>query len=418
MDENKRVWEDSKKYLANILSGVRPVAAIAICIAIACALVEGKTVLPWWTLVVWAVAALTDMFDGKIARSSWGSTKHGPTIDEMCDKVAVNLAILALCIFGRIDWYFFAIMLGRDIFVTIVRMRTRKSGHNVVTNAKVPGKLKTGFQFALVMVALFPASWLGPFDKLTMVILSVITMGMSLVSGMQILLLAKNASDPTWLEGTNGEIGVPNWWSLSRIAVSAAIPYMIAAQPFGHVSNVITVFMLGFAIATDKLDGHLAKKLNQFTKAGKALDPLSDKILFYPVVIAMLVATRGTFLVPGIENPAVTLIVWMSFGLMVIRDLAFIGWYAIDYKNLPEGISSNGWDKARMVMMCVWLGAMSLAMCTQGLPIGTALAWLAFICLVITGMTLSIASGAVAIYRVQDLKAKLKSETLIEKDSE
>ena len=409
MDENKQ--KSKKKYLANILSGLRPVIAIVICAMVVRALVIDEAVLPLWLIVAWAVLALSDLFDGIVARSSWGKTSNGATVDEMCDKIAINLTILALCVFGRIDWYFFAIMLGRDVFVTIVRIRSRNAGINVVTSARFPGKAKTVLQFLLVLVALFPATWLGWFDSLVVFILSVAAMGMSLVSGMQILLLAMNAKDPAWLDGAHGKIGAPNWWSLSRIAVSAAIPYVIAVQPFGYASNVITVFLLAYAISTDKVDGYLAKKLNQFTKAGKALDPLSDKILFYPVAIAMLVATNGTLLIPGVEHPATGMIMWGSLGMMVIRDLAFIVWYAIDYHNLPEGISSNFWDKARMVVMCVWLGAMAFAMCTQGLPIGTALAWLAYICLVLSGLTLSIASGAVAIYRVQDFKAKLKERS-------
>ncbi|MFV0485169.1 MAG: CDP-alcohol phosphatidyltransferase family protein [Candidatus Saccharimonadales bacterium] len=409
MDENKS--EGKKRYLANILSGSRPIIAVAICVAVVQAMVAGKAALPIWVLVAWGVLALTDWLDGVVARSNCGKTTNGATIDEMCDKIAINLTILALCIFGRIDWYFFAIMLGRDIFVTIVRMRSREAGIDVVTNARFPGKAKTCLQFFLVLVALMPAAWLGALDALVIFVLSASAMGMSLVSGMQILLLAMNAKDSTWLEGAHGEIGAPNWWSLSRIAASAAIPYMIGVQPFGYASNIITIFMLIYAISTDKIDGYLAVKLNQFTKAGKALDPLSDKVLFYPVAIAMLVATKGTLLIPGIEEPAVVLVMCLSLFLMTFRDLAFIVWYAFGYRDLPEGISSSGWDKARMVAMCVWLGAMALAMCTQEVPVGTVFAWVAYICLIITGLTLSIASGAVAIYRLQDLKAKIKADS-------
>lgn len=411
MGENKREESGWRRQIANALSLLRPVIAVAICVAVIGAVMSGKGMLPLWTIAAWVVLALTDLFDGMVARSSYGKTANGAIIDEVCDKIAINLTVLALCVFGRIDWYFFAIMLGRDIVVTYVRVQSRKSGIHVVTSAKFAGKAKTCLQFFMVLVALFPATWLGFFDTIMVFLLSALAMGMSLVSGMQIVLLAMNARDSSWLEGAHGEIGAPNWWSLSRIAVSAAIPYMIAAQPFGSASNIITIFMLVYAISTDKVDGYLAKKLDQFTKAGKALDPLSDKVLFYPVAIAMYVATSGTLLVPGFSEPAVALVVWLSLGIMVVRDLGVIVWYMVDYQHLPEGISSSGWDKARMVAMCVWLGAMALAMCTQGVPIGTVFAWVAYICLIVMGLVLSLASGAVALYRVQYLKAKIKNSS-------
>ncbi|MDR3298188.1 MAG: CDP-alcohol phosphatidyltransferase family protein [Candidatus Nomurabacteria bacterium] len=396
-----------KEYFANGLSGLRPVLAVVIfCVVVRAR--AGDAPLPLWLILIWGFVALTDWLDGVVARSErFGRTANGGTIDEICDKAAVNLVILALCCYSRISWYFFAIMLARDIFATIVRMRARKFGITVANEAKMPGKWKTGLQFLLVLVALCPAAWLGGADAMVIFFLSALAMGMSLVSGMQILLLTMNARDPSWLDGTGGKIGVPNWWSLGRMALAAVIPYIIATSPFGEVSYTAAVIVLAVAIATDAVDGHLARELKQFTKAGKALDPLSDKIIFYPVAIALFIATGGTFLVPGVETTAVRLVMWLSIILTVVRDLSFIVWFALEYKKLPGGIASSLWDKARMVTMCVWLSAMVLAICTQGLMIGDALAWIAFISLIVTGMTLSIASGAVAIVRVQQLKATL-----------
>jgi CDP-diacylglycerol--glycerol-3-phosphate 3-phosphatidyltransferase len=397
-----------KAQVANVLSASRPLLAVVIGLIVVLKVMSGETDLPIWLSLVWVVVALTDGLDGVMARSKhFGQTKYGPLIDELCDKLAVNIAMLALCLAGRISWYFWAIMLGRDVFVTIVRRFARKNNSTVVESAKWPGKAKTCLQFLLVLAVLLPITATGNW-KIVIFLLSAGAMGMSLVSGMQILLLAMNAKDSSWLEGTNGKIGAPNWWSLSRIALSMIVPYLFGVRPFGDASNVIAVIVLAAAIATDAVDGYMARRLNQFTKAGKALDPLSDKIIFYPVAVAMFVATEGTFLIPNIEVPAMQLIMWLAIGLTVFRDAAFIIWFGLEYKKLPEGIAASIWDKIRMVMMCVWLGAMAVALCTQGLLIGTTLAWIAFICMVLVGLTLSITSGAVALVRVEAIKAGMK----------
>ena len=173
------------------------------------------------------------------------------------------------------------------------------------------------------------------------------------------ILKTMNFRDDSWLIGTNGHIGIPNWISITRIAFSLLVPHIYAAQPFGKESSLIATIILAGAMLTDAVDGFFARKLKAFTRAGKALDPLGDKIIFYPVVVAFLVATSGTVFQ---EDNLHRVIFYVSLGIMAFRDVAFIVWFALYHHMFRDGTAAGLIDKIRMVMMCVFLGLLALSL--------------------------------------------------------
>lgn len=81
-------------------------------------------------------------------------------------------------------------------------------------------------------------------------------------------------------------LNIPNILSLSRIlSVPVFIILMLDPSPARSLAAGI-VFTL--ASATDWLDGYLARKWGQVTKAGKLLDPIADKILIMSALVILV----------------------------------------------------------------------------------------------------------------------------------
>lgn len=77
-------------------------------------------------------------------------------------------------------------------------------------------------------------------------------------------------------------MNAPNVLSLARIALTAPLVWALAA---GHHALATAVF--GVALATDFLDGWLARRWSGSTQLGRVLDPVADKVLVGGVLITL-----------------------------------------------------------------------------------------------------------------------------------
>ena len=102
--------------------------------------------------LVFGAAALTDMFDGKIARSRGLITNLGKFLDPLADKMLTTAAFLSFLATGHLDVWALMVVLTREFMVTSVRLVAAKDG--TVIAANFWGKLKTVMQFVAILFEL------------------------------------------------------------------------------------------------------------------------------------------------------------------------------------------------------------------------------------------------------------------------
>ena len=99
-----------------------------------------------WQIIAWCgffAVGMTDVFDGRIARSRKQITSFGAFMDPIADKIAIGAAMVGLSILGKLWWWVTAIILIREVSVTVLRLVVIKDG---VISASKSGKMKTLFQ--------------------------------------------------------------------------------------------------------------------------------------------------------------------------------------------------------------------------------------------------------------------------------
>ena len=107
-------------------------------------------------LIVFAVAAFTDMLDGKIARKYNLVTSFGKFLDPLADKMLTTAAFLGFIAHGigwQITWVVF-IVLFREFLISSLRLIVVSSAGNKVIAANIWGKLKTVTQIAAIVLGI------------------------------------------------------------------------------------------------------------------------------------------------------------------------------------------------------------------------------------------------------------------------
>lgn len=104
----------------------------------------------WIALIIFCVASLTDMLDGKIARARNLVTNFGKFMDPLADKLLVCSAMICMIPLGKLQAWFVIVIIAREFIISGFRLIASDNG--VVIAASYWGKFKTTFQMLMVIV--------------------------------------------------------------------------------------------------------------------------------------------------------------------------------------------------------------------------------------------------------------------------
>jgi CDP-diacylglycerol--glycerol-3-phosphate 3-phosphatidyltransferase len=133
---------------------------------------------------VFVLAAITDRFDGELARSRGLVTAFGTIADPIADKTLTGSALVGLSLLDILPWWITVVIMTREIGVTVLRFVVLRHG---IIPASRGGKAKTLVQAIAIGLYLLPLTeLLGPsraIDWLRWTVLAV-AVGLTVITGL------------------------------------------------------------------------------------------------------------------------------------------------------------------------------------------------------------------------------------------
>jgi cardiolipin synthase len=116
--------------------------------------------------IIFVVAALTDWFDGYLARRWNQTSSFGAFLDPVADKLMVAGALLLLVELGRTTVVIALIIIGREIAISALREWMAQIGASKSVAVSSLGKVKTIAQMIAIPMLLYKAPLFGVIDTL------------------------------------------------------------------------------------------------------------------------------------------------------------------------------------------------------------------------------------------------------------
>jgi cardiolipin synthase (CMP-forming) len=114
-------------------------------------------------MLVLAVSGLTDWLDGKLARLLNQSSRLGALLDPAADRLYTLSTLLAFALREIVPWWVVAVLIGRDLVLTLTLLVLRHYGHGPLPVHYV-GKAATLcllYAFPLLLLAHDVHGWVG-----------------------------------------------------------------------------------------------------------------------------------------------------------------------------------------------------------------------------------------------------------------
>jgi CDP-diacylglycerol--glycerol-3-phosphate 3-phosphatidyltransferase len=141
--------------VANVLTMVR---VVLVPVFVVC-LLAGGTAWRLTALATFGVASLTDLLDGRVARSRGLVTDFGKLADPVADKALTGAALICLSALGELPWWVTGVIMFRELGVTALRFWVIRRG---VIAASRGGKAKTLLQVIVICLYVLPGTLSPP----------------------------------------------------------------------------------------------------------------------------------------------------------------------------------------------------------------------------------------------------------------
>ena len=141
--------------VANVLTMVR-IVLVPVFVGF---LLAGGTAWRLAALATFCVASLTDLLDGRLARSRGLVTDFGKIADPVADKALTGTALVCLSALGELPWWVTGLIMFRELGVTGLRFWVLRRG---VIAASRGGKVKTLLQVIAICLYVLPATLSPP----------------------------------------------------------------------------------------------------------------------------------------------------------------------------------------------------------------------------------------------------------------
>jgi cardiolipin synthase len=161
-----------------------------------------------------------------------------------------------------------------------------------------------------------------------------------------------------------------NWFTIGRMAL---IPIFGALWTTGRPLPALGVF--GLALATDGIDGFIARRFHQQSRLGALLDPAADKLL----MVASFLVGASTRTLPA----------WLA-AVVIGRDLALVSGAVLFAFILPGRHDPHEWRPSRLGKYAMFAQSMvvAMALCEQGLRLAGLRRYLEVLMLAAATLTL------------------------------
>ena len=159
--------------LVNLANALTVVRLVLVPVVVICLLAGG----PVWRVaafIAFIVASVTDLLDGRIARSRGLITDFGKIADPIADKALTGAALVTMSFLGWLAWWVTCVILAREIAVTALRFWVIRRG---VIAASRGGKLKTLLQVLAISLYMLPGppQWLREVVMAAAVVVTLVT---------------------------------------------------------------------------------------------------------------------------------------------------------------------------------------------------------------------------------------------------